>query len=591
MNRPAARAAEAAGTTVPASTLRRLRVAEWMRPNARQLMFLWAAVAGLLATLTSVGFRHATESLHAAIAGHHGSFVESMARLAWPWRVSLLTGGGLLAGLTLQLTRRWTHRAPTGDYMEAVMLGDGLVSARVSLAKSTSALFSISSGASIGREGPLVQLATMAASLVSRWRKFSPVQSRLLVACGAAAGIASAYNAPVAGSLFVAEILMGSLAVETFGPLVFASVIATVTTRHWLGQQPLYFVPSIPGGTAWELAPLAALGIVSGVLAPLFLRGLEASPQLFHRAPAWLRPALGGLCVGLLACLSPAVCGNGHTIVNELLTHHPAWTAVATLLALKWIATTLTFGSGTVGGVFTPTLFLGAALGALFNRLCIPWWPAGPLSETTFVLVGMGAFLAGTTHAPLMAILMIFEMTLDYGVMLPLMLACVLAHQTSHALHPDSIYARALRRKGAQKFPKRLARLRVRGLMKPDPPCVDENSGFPTIAQAFIDHPITWLYVTRADREWAGAISLHDVKAFLRDPRLTGLVIAGDILTDSLPPLGADDSLEQALERFSIHHSERLPVVTADARPKVIGSLAKTDLLLALAERKSPDIP
>jgi CIC family chloride channel protein len=272
--------------------------------------------------------------------------------------------------------------------------------------------------------------------------------------------------------------------------------------------------------------------------------------------------------------------------VNELLSYHLVSTTVLLLFACKWVATCLTFGAGTVGGVFTPTLFLGAALGSLSARLCAVWWP-GHLTEEIFVLVGMGAFLAATTHTSIMAILMIFEMSLDYEIILPLMLACVVAHSVSQRLHPDSIYAKTLRRKGSGLELTRLSRLKVGGLMKSAPPTIRPTASFASVAGEFINRRITWLHVTDEQGVWYGSISLHDVKAFLQHPELTNLVIARDVLHPNLATLDQDSSLEHALEAFSSTEFDTLPIVAGDPA-KLLGTLHKSDLMLALAER--PDI-
>jgi CIC family chloride channel protein len=189
-----------------------------------------------------------------------------------------------------------------------------------------------------------------------------------------------------------------------------------------------------------------------------------------------------------------------------------------------------------------------------------------------------------------MAILMIFEMTLDYQVILPLMLACVIAQQISQGIHPRSIYSPALRRKGAGLVEARLAKLKVEDLLKPDPPSVGPSTPFSEVAQAFIRNRISWLYVTLPDGKWLGAISLHDVKAYLQQENLALLVIAGDVMREDIPALKTGDSLEKALECFSKFHGEHLPVISGDAVPLVLGTVAKNDLLLALAERAGPKI-
>ncbi len=567
----------------------RLRLAEFLRLSELQITLFWAGVIGFTGACLSLGFRKLTELLHAVFTGHAGSYVESFSHLPVWARLAVPALGGVLAGLTVFLGMRWRRGQNSTDYMEAIVLGDGVVSARSSLLKCLSAMFSISSGASIGREGPLVQLSAMGASLLGRWRKASTLQRRLLVACGAAAGIASAYNAPIAGAMFVAEIILQSMAMETFGPLVFASVVATITTRQLQGDHPLYELASVRLGSHWEIIPLVFLGIGAGLVAPWFLRLLRWSERAFARwsLPAYARLGLGGLLVGVIAMRAPEVCGNGYSVVNQLLRDGAIWQVLLLVLGLKVLATAITFGSGAMGGVFTPTLFIGAALGYLAWDGIHLFWPA-PLRPEIFTAVGMGAFLAATTHAPIMAIIMLFELTLDYQLILPLMLACVLAHYTCLGFEKRSIYAESLRRKGAGQLRRRTWALTVGELMKPAPIQVPETAGFRTIAENFVANRFNYLYVTDAEGRFRGAISLHDVKSYLHTEELAELVIARDIMRERFPTLSPDASLSEALERFATHDGERIPVVSTRIGGRLIGSVAKSELFLALAEAAGP---
>ncbi len=548
--------------------------------------------------MTSVGFRRLAEYICRLFTGQNGGYVESFSHLGWEARLWLPAMGGAIAGGLLWLGARFTQKSST-DYMEAISLGDGIIPVRSSLVKSASALFSISSGASIGSEGPLVQLAAVIASLVGRLRHLPPLQLRLLVACGASAGIASAYKAPIGGALFVAEIILNSLAMESFGPLVFASVVATLTVRNFLGSDPLYEIDLTVNRTvsAWEIPPYLILGILAGLVAPWFLRLLRWSEHLFSSipAPAFVRLGLGGLVVGALAIRSPEVCGNGYSTINEVIQGHFVWQALIVVLALKLLATAATFGSGAVGGVFTPTLFAGACLGELFGGLVHRVWLHSPAFSPahTFALIGMGAFLAATTHAPLMAIIMIFELTLDYGIILPLMLACVVAHYTCSAFDKSSVYSESLKRKGADAdaFQLALSTALVGDLMKADPIAVSENARFTEIAECFIRNRFNYLYVVDESRRFRGVISLHDVKGCLNDSNLAQFIIARDILRDTFPSLLPNDSLATALERFSRHDGERLPVVAQEDSQKLIGSISKSDLLLALAHQNRETQP
>jgi len=569
--------------------LRRLKWWVWftevIRPSDLQVTLGWAGVIGFGGALTSIGFRYVTSGLHKLMTGSTApGLIESFMAIPWWHRLVIPAVGGLLAGLVLYLGMRWRGGVTTADYMEAVVLGDGKISTRRSIVKCLSAMFTIASGGSIGREGPLVQLSALVASIAGRLRHWSTPRLRLLVGCGAAAGIASAYNAPIAGALFVAEIVLGSVAMEIFGPLVFASVIATLTVRGFMGSDPIYAIPHFQLNSNWEIVPYILLGLFAGSVAPWFLRLLDASERFAGRvrAPVFLKMLVGGLIVGALAVFHPEVCGNGYSAVNTIVAGNWAWQIVAVILLSKVLATAATFGSGAVGGVFTPTLFVGASLGYLFGSAAAHGPFGLTINPSAFALVGMGAFLAATTHAPIMAIIMIFELTLDYQIILPLMLACVVGYYTSVSIEKRSIYSEALRRKGAGDYRQQLAELHVRDLMKPDPLTVSPTARFAEIGQKFIANRFNYLYVTE-DGRFVGAISLHDIKNYLNAPELAELVIAGDILREDIPIVHPTASLNEALDRFARHPGERLPVVTDQGTQRLVGSLAKTDVILALA--------
>ena len=524
--------------------------------------------------------------MHGALTGSHApGYAESFAFVALV--ACRYTGErrDSVAGAIIHFGMRWPAEATTTtDYMEAVVLRDGRISARRSLVKCLSSLFTIASGGSIGREGPLVQLSSVVASLTGRLQNWSAPRLRLLVGCGAAAGIASAYNAPIAGALFVAEIVLGSLAMEIFGPLVFSSVIATLTVRGFIGGSPLYEIPPFKLNGNWEIIPYLLLGLTAGLAAPWFIRLLRKTEDLAGRiaVPVYVKMCVGGLIVGALAVVHPEVCGNGYSAVNAILRGEWLWQTLAVILVFKVLATTATFGSGAVGGVFTPTLFIGAALGFLFGETTQHLSGHLAINPSAFALVGMGAFLAATTHAPIMAIIMIFELTLDYQIILPLMLACVVGYYTSISIEKRSIYAEALKRKGAGDYRKQLAELHVRDLMKENPLTVSPNAGFSEIGEKFIATRFNYLYVTDRDR-FLGAVSLHDIKDYLNTPELARVVIAGDIIRDHFPVVPPNATLNEALERFSDHDGERLPVVSSSPEYRLVGSISKTDVILALA--------
>lgn len=270
----------------------------------------------------------------------------------------------MVAGIVLWVERRRGGRDAGGDYMESIVIGDGVVPAGKSFARSASSLFSIASGGSIGREGPMVQLAAAVASLVARVARMSAPQRRLLVACGAAAGITSAYNAPLAGALFVAEIVLGSIAIDSLVPLIVAAMVANLTTHLLAPDAPLYPIEGLVHPDAPVYLSYAVIGIVAGVGGPLFLGLIGATKRRVERIaiPLPVKMTIGGLIVGVISVRVPEVWGNGYSVVNAILAGQWFGGMLLVVLICKVAATASTVGSGAIGGVFTPTLFVGAAL-------------------------------------------------------------------------------------------------------------------------------------------------------------------------------------------------------------------------------------
>ncbi|MBV8099886.1 MAG: ClcB-like voltage-gated chloride channel protein [Verrucomicrobia bacterium] len=561
----------------------------------RQVMLLWAGLIGLLGAVASECFRRATDIVHFLATGSDAEIISSFAQLPLWQKLAVPIVGGFLAGLTLWLGNRFTMRLrqkTTTDYMEAIVVGNGNISVAVSLVKSVSALFSISTGASIGREGPLVQISSLVASLVGRARSFPVAQRRHLVACGAAAGIASAYNAPIAGSFFVAEIILGTVAVESLGPLIIAAVVATFTAQLLHGGGPIYKSPGFTLHSYWEILFLSLMGLISGLLAPVYLRFLRSIERLFSKIllspPAKL--ALGGAIVGLLAMISPDVCGNGQGLLDTLFRENWFSNEILAILLLKVVATAATFGSGAVGGVFTPTLFIGAALGMLYGRCLLVLFPSFHVDPGMYGIVGMGSFIAATTGAPLMSILMGFELTLDYTLAPLLMVTCVIAYYCSSIFEKRFVYGESLERKGASFFNQQLAEAKIADLIQLDPITLPAKATFAEIAQTFVQHPFQHIYIVGENNQFLGAVSLHDIKEYLDRPELATMFIATDLMNEAFPRISPFQGMGDAFERFSEVRSERLPVVDDLDSCRLIGSISKTDIMLYLSGKQGKGV-
>jgi CIC family chloride channel protein len=371
------------------------------------------------------------------------------------------------------------------------------------------------------------------------------------------------------------------MAMESFGPIVVSSVVANITMREFAGYRPPYEMPVFPTVTGVEVLLFVVLGLLSGVLAPHFLRLLAASRKRFSTLPLPLplRLALGGLIVGVISIWWPEVWGNGYEVVNSLL-HEPwTWTALLTVLVFKLIATAATAGSGAVGGIFTPTLFVGAVLGCLYGIGVHTIWPDSTSAPFAYAMVGMGAFLAAATHAPLMAILMIFEMTLSYQVMLPLMVSCVIAYFIARTSEQTSMYEVTLRRNREEKERVRLAATQMRELVKPADTVVPLTANIKDMTRVFLEYPVKYLYVVDEAERFRGVVALKDITSDLLDEHDTKTKTAADYLQPQFDVLTPDMSLGEALQHFLAFQGERLPVIEKKTQPLLLGVVYKTSLL------------
>jgi len=550
-------------------------------------IIFWAALIGICGAFCGVGFRASVRLVQRGLTGHSAGLVETAELLPWWARIAVPTIGGACAGTLLWIARRVLRSTRNIDYMEAVAVGNGQLGSRAALLQAASSFFTIGSGGSIGREGPLVQLSATVASKIGQWTKAPVPRLRLLVACGAAAGIAAAYNAPIAGALFVAEVVLGSIAMESFGPLIVASVVSDATSRHFLGYGPVYQVPHINFGSSWELAFYALLGVLLGHLAPTYLAMLERARANFHRlhwSPPWTL-ALGGLIVGVISVEVPSVWGNGFSVVNDMLNDKIPIAALAVILVAKLVSTSATVGSGAAGGILTPTLFMGAAIGAVFGDGMHLLDPHSSSQLAGYAVVGMGGFLAATTHAPLTSILLIFEMTLDYEVVLPLMLACVTGHYVASIYRGgESVYTHSLSSKGPGNEDEWRLR-QITALIRPPGALLQRDQPLGAALEQARARGAGRAYVVDSEKQLVGQL---DSAALLRQSGtqlLPPALTVGQAMEPPPPTLTPEMLLGDALDVFIAHRCKRLPVVSGHWSPVLLGEVSRHDVLLALQDR------
>jgi len=415
---------------------------------------LWYGLAILVVALGAAGFAIGFRWLLLMSFKHTAgatNVVEMMTALPWWGRLMLPAVGGLLAGGVALLVSKATQSQGVGDVMEAVVYGKVRLSMSTTLLKSLASFLAIASGGSLGREGPLIQFGGSIGSLVAAAFRIDASRARALMAAGTAAGFAAAYNTPLAAVLFVLEIVTGLVALEALLTSVIATVIAASVTRAVIGGGPIYHQRVFTLISSSELIAYAVLGVLGAFVAQAFMRLLALGERGFKqtRIPQPWRAATGGLAVGAMAVALPQIAGNGYEPLNAMLNGAVPVTLVLWLLIAKAVATTASVSSGSPGGVFTPTLLLGAATGMLFQWVLAFVLGSNAVgSPGAYALVGMAAATAAMTHAPMMAAVLVFELSGDYAIVMPLMLATAIATWLSRLLGADSLYGAELRRRG-----------------------------------------------------------------------------------------------------------------------------------------------
>ncbi|MCF8084688.1 MAG: chloride channel protein, partial [Deltaproteobacteria bacterium] len=403
---------------------------------------LIAAVIGILSGYGAVLFRFVIKSAQYGFYHHTQDFLTFAHQLPLYYVLGMPALGGLMVGILVRFGAREAKGHGVPEVMEAISLRSGMIRKRVAAVKILASAICIGSGGSVGREGPIVQIGSSIGSTISQILKLPRPQQKTMVGCGAAAGIAATFNAPIAGVLFALEVLLGDFGLASFSPVVLSSVMATTISRHYFGDFPAFIIPRYELASLWELAIYPFLGLLAGLVAILFVVVLYKSEDLFDaiKMPEWLKPAMGGLFLGLILLQWPEVFGVGYGAINQSLLNEMTGSLLLSLIFIKIAATSITLGTGGSGGIFAPSLFIGAMAGGFFGWVVNLLFPAMTASPAAYAMVGMGAVVAGTTHAPITAILILFEMTGNYKIILPMMITCIISTVIASSLKTGSIY-------------------------------------------------------------------------------------------------------------------------------------------------------
>ncbi len=560
-----------------------LRIHLNLKQTEQIYMVLVSLFIGLLGGLGSVGFRKIIHLLQRVSWGTDSPTLEYLHALPGWWKLLAPAGGGLVVGLVIYYFASEAKGHGVPEVMESVALRGGRIRPRVVVAKLFASGVCIASGGSVGREGPIVQIGSAIGSTIGQWLGVGQRRLRTLVGCGAAAGIAGTFNAPVAGALFAVEILLGDFGVSQFSPIVISSVAATVVGRHFLGDTPAFEVHPYSLVSAGELFAYAVLGIVAGLTALLFVRTLYGLEDAFDRLPlnGVLRAVIGGGLVGGIGLYYPEIFGVGYEAINQALRGELLWQFLLVLAAIKILAVGLTLGSGGSGGIFAPSLFIGAMVGGAVGSAVHSIWPNATGGPGAYALVGMGAVVAAGTHAPITAILIIFELTEDYKIILPLMISCIIATLLATRLQKASIYTLKLLRRGVDiregQTINVLGNLKAQQVIRSDFVSVPPGENLMAVIAKFITRPGETVFVTDQEQQLLGVITIDDIRPIMADPALVkSLVIAGDMMReDGFPVFSPDDPLDEVMRRFGTYRFQT-PAVK-DSR--VVGAIWPQDVI------------
>lgn len=568
----------------------RIREKLWMTEEAVHL--LMAGVVGLMGGIINVLFYGSIEKVQDVLLRQPGkNIVEISESMTRPWRFITPTLGGLAAGAVLFWGLRLVGKQRTTNLLEVVVAGDGRLPLRSGIVRGISSLISIGTGGSIGREGGITQLSATAASKWGQWCHWQPYRLRLLVACGAAAGMAAAYNAPITGAIFAAHIVLGNFSMSLFAPLLCSSVVATMVSRNFFGIEQWYKVPAFEFTHILQLPWFIVLGILAGGVGAAFLKLLRFSQESFKRLPGvplpW-RMALGGLMVGAIALKYPQVWGNGYAITSRFIQKPMPGDELFGIFIAKLIATVATVGSGAVGGVITPTLFLGASIGSLLG---ITLQNAGLAPQQVpigvFALVGMGSVFSATTRSPLLAIVMVFEISLNYSLMPALMLGCAISTLVSQRLHPNSIYTEPLKLRTLEVESPRLGAATeqtIGDFMRSPVTPVRENTTLPQLGERFLGSPNNFIPVVDDQFRLIGIVALQDLKEYLGAGQELNAVIASDVMRAIPPCLTPGQKLMDALPTLLASEQRNVPVINTRQERLLVGSVPRAEALAVLSE-------
>jgi len=506
-----------------------------------------------------------------------------------PWYFKLLipVGGAFVVGMIIYFFSREAKGHGVPEVMEAIAIKNGVIRARVVISKVVASALTIGSGGAVGREGPIIQTGAAIGSVIGQFFKLSKRRMQTLVGCGAAAGITAAFNTPIAGAMFSVEILLGDFTVSQFSPIVISSVTATVVSRAIYGNFPAFTVPKYELVHWIELIPYALLGLIAGAVAILFVKLLYYFEDKFDaiNIPDFYKTSAGALLLGGIGIFFPQIFGVGYETINGALYGQLTIWLLFALIFLKILASSLTLGSGSSGGIFAPSLFIGAMTGGFFGSILHKLFPTITAGSGAYALVAMSAVVAATTHAPITAILIIFEMTGDYKIILPLMIATIISLVITK-FQKGSIYTLKLMKRGINihqgKEINVLKSMKVKDVMRNSIEILSPDTSMKEVIEKFMTSEHNEFYISDEKGEIVEKISQVELSAIAPEyETLKDFVLAKDIAMPNSIIVNENDNLDFVMREFGKENIGEIPVVSSSYPTKILGTVWRLDVITA----------
>lgn len=549
------------------------------------VLMLLAIIVGTVAGYGAIGFYLLLGTIQEFLFGIDDTQLASASvNIAW-WKILLVpTLGGLIVGQLLRfMPNGRSHAVP--HVIEAAALNDGKISLKNGTLSAVIASLSLSFGASMGREGPVVHLGATLASAITQKLKLTPAVARTLLGCGVAAAVSASFNAPIAGVFFAHEVIMGHYALHAFTPIVIAAVAGTLISRAYLGEYPAFVLPDYAINTYWEFPAFFILGIVSAIVAVAFMASLDKADKLdlTDKVPRWIQPAIGGLILGTIALAFPQILGVGYEATSDALNGRYELWLLLSLIILKICATSLSMASGFGGGIFSPSLFIGAMTGGAAGIILGMISPELASDPGLYAIVGMGAVASSVLGAPISTTLIVFEITGDYSVTIAVMIASAVSSLVSSHFYQNSAFFNQLANRGI-----RLEGGRATYLLKSVPVSRAMDKDFFTLCdteplsrarELFIANGGRKLFVTQQSGAMVGVLTMHELPINIFDEPSSRELTAGEICRDNPKYVKSTDALEVALAMMESSGEHSLAVIDDPDLPIIVGVILYSDVL------------